>query len=493
MRLLQDSFQRAATSEHIHDASRRKFITRSVLGAGALMVGSAPLEVFAASDPRIVILGAGIAGLHAAYVLRENGFNSFIFEASNRAGGRMYSAKNLMGEGIVTELGAEFIDSTHTDMLDLAAKFNLPLLDTEKDIALDKYVYYFEGKQYNCREVTQALMPYAAAIKADMDALPDVIRYDSYGNADVLDKQSIIAYLQAKGMNGWLLSLFDVAFTTEYGLDASEQSSLNMLFLFDPSLPGCSLFGESDERYKIVGGNQRITDELAKRVGEINYGFEVKSIRNAGTGYRVFFKNGEKVWADYVICTIPFSILRNIDLELKEMTEVKMKCIQDLGYGRNAKTFAGYDSNTWREKGYLGEIFTDKNFQLGWEHSQLQQTKTFGYTFFTGGTQSDRVADWTLDAKLDQYTRQMDEVFAGSKLAFNGKKGQFYWPTFPLAKGSYACYKTGQWTSIAGAESESVGNVLFAGEHCSVNFQGFMNGGAETGRVAAESLLKVLK
>jgi monoamine oxidase len=59
-------------------------------------------------------------------------------------------------------------------------------------------------------------------------------------------------------------------------------------------------------------------------------------------------------------------------------------------------------------------------------------------------------------------------------------------------KGSYACYKVGQWTTIAGAEIEPVGNLLFAGEHCSFDYQGYMNGGAETGRRAAESIINLL-
>jgi monoamine oxidase len=302
-----------------------------------------------------------------------------------------------------------------------------------------------------------------------------------------------MTYLRSKGMNGWLLSLFNVAFTTEYGLEASEQSALNMLLLLDTALPGCSLFGPSDERFKIAGGNQRVTDELADRVGDINFQYEVKSIRDAGSGYRVYFTNGEKVKADYIICTIPFSVLREIDLDLKEMSEVKRKCIRELGYGRNAKTFVGYNKNIWRKNGFLGEIFTDRNFQLGWEHSHLQNTRTFGYTFFTGGIESDAAKDLSLDEKVKKYTAQMDEVFTGSMNELNGRQGQFYWPSFPYAKASYACYRVGQWCSIAGAESDAVGNILFAGEHCSFNFQGFMNGGAETGRVAAENLIRVLK
>jgi monoamine oxidase len=72
------------------------------------------------------------------------------------------------------------------------------------------------------------------------------------------------------------------------------------------------------------------------------------------------------------------------------------------------------------------------------------------------------------------------------------KYSRFHWPTQQYNKAGYSCFKAGQWTTIAGAEGRSVGNLLFAGEHCSYDFQGFMNGGAETGRVAAEEVIKTL-
>jgi len=496
LRLLQHSMMNAFMNQkEVHQIpSRRKFIKQSVLGIGAITMGSAWLESCTSNHKRIVILGAGVAGLHAAYLLKEKGIPFSLYEASKRAGGRMYSQSNLMGEGIVTELGAEFIDSNHEDILHLAKTFQLPLLDTEKDISLEKYIYYFENKKYTCQDLIKALAPFAESIKKDIDTLPEVIRYDNYGNIKAWDEMSIIDYLKSKGINGWLLSLFNIAFTTEYGLEASEQSAINMLFLLDTTMPGCSLFGESDERYKIVGGNQRITDELAKRVGDIHFEHAVTKIVDANEGaYSIHFANGQMVEADYIICTIPFSILRSIELSLKAMSPTKKQCISELGYGRNAKTFAGYDKSVWREKGYLGQTFTDKNFQLGWEHSQLQNTTSFGYTFFTGGTESDVMKEVTLEDKLKKYTSQLEEVFKGSQQALNGKQAQFYWPSYPFAKASYACYKVGQWTKFAGAESETIGHILFAGEHCSYNYQGYMNGGAETGRVAAENLLLLLK
>lgn len=69
----------------------------------------------------------------------------------------------------------------------------------------------------------------------------------------------------------------------------------------------------------------------------------------------------------------------------------------------------------------------------------------------------------------------------------------FNWSKSSLTQGSYAVYRVGDWTSFAGLESKPVGKMYFAGEHCSTDFKGYMNGGAETGRIAAEAIIENLK
>ena len=97
---------------------------------------------------------------------------------------------------------------------------------------------------------------------------------------------------------------------------------------------------------------------------------------------------------------------------------------------------------------------------------------------------------------MDEQTARLvpgaDRVFPGVGAARAEKGARWHWPTYPFTKGSYACYRPGQWTGIRGAEAMRVGNVFFAGEHCSLDYQGYMNGGAETGRKAAETALRVL-
>lgn len=507
LRFLQKAFIKAleknndATDNDKPDPSRRKFISRSAMTIAALAANKAIansnyINRFAAKEQpyKIGILGAGVAGLHAAYLLQKANIETSIYEASGRTGGRMYTAKNMLGQNITTELGGEFVDSDHEDILSLADEFGLERLDTKDDKDLIKQIFYFDGKKYRATDLVTALEPYAVSIKEDIDSLPESsITYHEFGNAEKFDKMSIAAYLHSKGIKGWLGKMLNVAFITEYGLESDEQSAINFLWLFKPDTVGNDLFGESDERYKIKGGNQRVVDELAKRLNNIKINHAVTKIKSKGNGFIVTFNTGTAIDFDYLICTIPFSVLRNITLEIDGISDLKKRSIAELGYGQNAKMFAGFKTRYWRKTGASGQIFSDMPLQLGWDSSQLQKGKAGGYTFYTGGKMSDKMIDNTVPEKTKEYITQLEKIFPGAAKNYNGKNAIFFWPKHVYSLGSYACYKIGQWTTIAGAEIEPVGNLLFAGEHCSADFQGYMNGGAETGRRSAEQLMKLIK
>lgn len=506
LRAIQTAFKSVVSNDNKHPSSvpqnnsRRKFIGNTVIAGATIFANKAfandgYFKSVASIEPpyKIGILGAGIAGLHAAYILKQSNIEATVYESSGRTGGRMYTAKNMLAPGITTELGGEFIDSNHKDVLNLAKEFDLQLLDTELDKDLIKQVFYFGGKKFIVADLENALRPFVASIKQDIDSLPETITYQNYGSAAKWDAISITDYLKLKGISGWLYDMFCVAFTTEYGLDANEQSAINLLWLLVPEKIGEELFGESDERYKIKGGNQLIVDELAKRVGLIKTNHTITAIHSNAKGFSVHFSNQEVKEFDYLICTIPFSVLRNINLQIDGMSNVKKKSIAELGYGKNAKMFAGFKKRYWRKAGATGQLFSDMPLQLGWDSSQLQKGNAGGFTIFTGGKNSDTMIDSPVPKKVKEYLVQLDKIFPGAAKNYNGKNGIFFWPTHPHTLGSYACYKTGQWTTIAGAEIEPVGNLFFAGEHCSADFQGFMNGGAETGRRAAEEIIKKIK
>jgi monoamine oxidase len=493
--------------EKHNNYNRRKFL--GDMGKASLAVAAAGLYescnfLNTKTQPSVAIVGAGIAGLHAAYVLKNAGINATIYEASSRCGGRILTVTDLMGPGLWTEMGGEFIDSTHEDILKLCKKFNLPLLDREPDFAsgLEEFAYFFNGKHYYFRDLLKEMQPFRTQLIKDVAALSKEITFEKFSAADQhFDNMSISSYLDQLGIKGWLRSMFEMAYLAEIGLDASDQSAINMLGIFNPSNEKRNeLFGSSDERYSVIGGNNLLTNALQKELKEqLQFGHYLTALaKNNSNQYVLTFKtNGgtfKDIKADIVIMTMPFTILREVDIKVP-LPQWKMNAIKNLGYGQSSKLFIGVNERTWRQQGFAGYCFTDNGLQNGYDHTQMQGSNKGpgGFTINLGGQRSLDSGPKDMQALQQEYQPLLSSIYPGIEKVFNGKFQRWHWPGFALSKASYTGFKTGQYTSISGATGKPVDNLFFAGEHCSYEFQGFMNGAASTGREAAEMTIEKLK
>jgi monoamine oxidase len=493
--------------------SRRRFMRDSALAAAA---GAATMAGCRSADappdesippaargaaPRIAIVGGGIAGLNTAYKLRKAGLPATIYEAADRTGGRMFTAHDLLGAGLTTELGGEFIDSTHEEMLALMSEFGLERLDTQSPAAasLKPETYFVNGRHYGHEDAAIAFVPLAKQILADYDELGDVVDYETEGGGTAIDRMSIAEYFDKIGATGWMRELLDVAYVTEYGLESAEQSALNFVFLIgtgdleDPE--AMSLLGESDERYKVRGGNQQIVDELARRVeSQIQRRHRLEAVRSRGSYYTLTFQTdggAVDVDADVVVLAIPFTLLRDVKIDV-DLPAFKTRAIRELGYGMNAKVLVGFSSRVWEGQGYSGATYSDESFQLAWANSFLQEGREGGLTLYSGGKAALDAGEGTAERAATRLMAGIERAYPGATRARNGKVSRFHWPTHPWTRASYSCYRPGQWTTIAGAEGVPVGNLFFAGEHCSYDFQGYMNGAAQSGADTARAVMGIV-
>src|SRR5690606_1581846 len=146
--------------------------------------------------PRIAVVGGGIAGLNTAYKLSKAGLSATVYEGADRTGGRMFTARDLLGDGQWTELGGEFIDSTHDEMLALMEEFGLGRRDTQSPDAasLRPETYFIDGRHYTQVQAARAFTPIASKILEDYDALGDVVDYENEGNGTALDRMSCSEY-----------------------------------------------------------------------------------------------------------------------------------------------------------------------------------------------------------------------------------------------------------------------------------------------------------
>lgn len=510
-----------------HTYSRRRFLqdtTKGALGLGMLMATPSLLQSCSdssnnsnSSDEQhalldVAILGGGMAGLNCANHLLGSTLTFKVFEGSKRMGGRILTHYNdAMGLGIYPEFGGDFIDSNHEDMLKLAEEFAIERIDLEEEckrLNLVKDVYYFEGRSISEKEIIKEFKKIAKKISLDIAALGEEYTTE---RAVELDQTALSEYFDSLRCATWLKQLLTSAYLAEYGLDCAQQSTLNFLSMIDTHTDaGFRVFGDSDERFRLKGGNSKLIEKLADKIGEERIAREhlVEAITEQEDGsYLIEFRNKPNVYARQIVCTIPFTILRGVQLKLKNMSAAKQQCIAELGYGNNTKLILGYEGMPWMEEPNraMGYLF-HPDIVNGWDASQNRsEGNTHGaYVCFFGGALSESLNQQSFKNKMsppshvwknelpqtvvDGFVTQLDAIFVNSKSKFKSKHVFANWIDFPFSRGSYSCYKKGQWTSISGLEMEPVGRFYFAGEHCSSDFQGFMNGAAETGRRVAEQI-----
>lgn len=481
--------------------SRRQLLKGgAALGALAALPGVRTLTPRAAGKGNVVVVGAGIAGLTAAYRLHRAGVGVQVYEAQERVGGRMYSLRGHFADQQVAELGGELIDTGHENIRSLCKELHLQLDDLHTDppgVAQD--VWFFGGARRSEAEVVAAFSHVLPAIEAALAPIGDnTVSYNAKNGGEALDRQSIAEWLAKAGVSGWFHDLLDVAFTTEFGREIGEQSSLNFLTMIGTEAGKFEVFGESDERFHIHGGNDQAPTELARRLdGKIDTGARLVRIGERPDGsYELSFERGGStlaVTAEHVVLAIPFTLLREVEVKV-EMPEVKRLAIRELGYGTNAKLMVGFGERVWRTRHKAaGGSFSDLAYQSTWETSRKQGGKAGILTNFVGGKHGLAIADGTPAYQAEKFVADIEKVFPGAAATRGGMaEARFHWPTFPFTRGSYACYLVGQYTGIAGAEGERVRNLHFAGEHTSRDAQGYMEGGCASGEAVAVEILEDL-
>jgi len=506
--------------------TRRDFLKAAgaTVGAAAL-AGSLPAFASSKSAPRIGIMGAGIAGLNAALTLQDKGLASTIFEASDRIGGRMHSLMSgYWNSGQTSEWCGELIDSNHKTIQGLAQRFNLPLVDMiAAQPAGSEDTYYVHGHYYTWEQAVNDFGAITQTLKDQLHAAPFPTLYNSFTTfGQYLDNLSGYDWIEKYVPGGHASDfgeLLDSAYNQEYGLDMTQQSSLNILYLlaYQPNKQaagGFAWYGVSDERYHILGGNQQLPLAIASHIQSaspqctIRMQWRMTAIAvNADGSITCSFSTpagSEQQTFDEVILTMPFGVLRGLDYSGAKFDPLKKTAITELGYGTNTKMNLQFTSRFWNSTGAWpgisdGNIYTDLPFENAWDATRGQEGSTGIMVLFTGGSIGAQVklpqpymTTGQSQAALhyvQQYLANLETVWPGATAHWNGEATVSTPWSDPNLLGSYACWTTGQYTGFSGYERVRQGNVHFAGEHCSINFQGFMEGGAEEGARAAGEII----
>jgi monoamine oxidase len=491
---------------------RRGMTRREVIAGGTGLALAAALSgplprALAASAPRIVVVGAGLAGLSCAYQLKGAGIRAEIYEASDRVGGRCWTRRGDFTQGQIAEHGGELIDQGHTEMRQLAQSLGLDLdnLLAAQPMGTEDF-FYFDGEPYSFEQATDDLKGIWQQIHKDVSAASYPTQYNNFTQRGyVLDHMSILDYINAYvpgGISSPLGQLLDIAYNIEYGAESNVQSSLNLLYLLAYSGQGqLRIFGPSNEKYHVRGGNDQIPTRLADVLsGQIHLGKAMSSIRRNSDGtYRLGFSDGSTVTADRVVLALPFSILRTLDYNRAGFSKLKRTAIEKLGMGTNSKLHVQFGDRYWYTLGNNGNTVADTGYQNTWEVTRAQPGTAGILVDYTGGLIGDSFGpvfdpdSATADARARQFLTQIEPVLAGITPHYNGHATIDYWHAYPWTLGSYSYWKVGQYTEFSGIEGVQEGAVHFCGEHTSVDFQGYLNGAVETGYRAASEVLAALK
>jgi monoamine oxidase len=492
--------------------TRRRLLRLSAAAAGAAALS--PVLNWSAraqnGKPSVGIVGGGVAGLTAAYRLQAAGAKPVLFEASNRWGGRMLTIYDFY-KGMFCELGGEFVDTDHKDIIDLSDELGV---GTELlDVAGGEDLYFFSGAWHTPKDMidpkkkTGAFAPIAEKIAEDAGKLYD--EEENWTNfAHELDKMSLKAYLdQFRGKaEEWVIDLLNVAYIGEFGLEPDELSCLHLVdYIYTDMSKPFSIFGPSDQAFRIKGGSSALINALVialkdKADMRLGYALTALDVQDEKIAMTFDAPGGTKTESfDTVILSLPFTRLRKVKgLESLELEPLKLKAINELCYGTNAKLFSGTKTRPWlsRDSGLPaasdGNFYTDLGFQNIWDQSANQPGEAGIITDFLGGKAGlteESTARKILNDGLAKMAPKIAESLDPLAVA------SFFWATYPYTLGSYCSACVGQYTTLleVAAEPALDGRVQFAGEHTSFDWLGFMNGGVQSGDRASAALIELLK
>ncbi|MGA8575194.1 MAG: NAD(P)/FAD-dependent oxidoreductase [Candidatus Cybelea sp.] len=499
-----------------------------VRGAGWAALGAAAIPEFVAAASsaalrreRIAIVGAGIAGLVAAMRLRDAGIDATVYESSARIGGRMHSERSYWDAGQHTEWCGAMVDSTHANIRGLARRFHQGLLDTHAarpPRARD--TCYLDGSYYT---MVQADRDFARIYPILQEQLGRVAPNTTYANAtptarrlDAMSMRDWIARYVPGGLDSALGRLIAESYRNEYGREIGELSALNLVAQLGAQKNygeshEMNVLGYSDQRYILADGSQSLPEAIAAWLpaGSVLLEHRLLAIRRMpGGSYELRFdRRGarERLYADRVILALPFIALRALDYSGAGFDNAKNNAIENLGYGYHTKLHLQFDRRAWMRPDHpwpeptTGQIWTTLPVQSALDYSLGQRGEQGLIEAFTAAdpamieTPPMPYAKVGEAAPVDWHVRrffdQLDRIWPGVAATWNGKATFGNAQADPNILASYSCWLVGQYTTIAGHEARAQGRVHFAGEHTSIAYQGFMEGGAESGFRAADEVL----
>ncbi len=486
--------------------NRREVIKHGVSSIAFALMSTTFKPISAATQDTIdvAIIGGGLAGLTFAYKIKEKNLSSTIFEAHpTRLGGRVRTLKNFNSDQQYVELGAEYLNKNHSNILDICKKLGLTVVDVNSPLAVKKNMdlFYADNRIISQTELIEVSKVLLNLINYDLKNAPKdengtILWPDCSSSNDFwiqLDKLSVAEYLNkfTEYLPKWYINLLLNGLATLNGTDASIQSCISLLQFFpreiDPQK--FSLWQECDESLKIVGGNISLIDKLKEEVAKktiINMSHKLIRIEDKINYFLLTFATPsgiKEIKSRRVVIAIPCKVIKEIEgITSLEISKIKKEAIKNYGFGTNAKIILGFKNKIWLQKHQNSllekRLGSDEVCGAVWESTRLQKGSKGALTLLLGGKNGEQQNKEHYTQALKLYAKLYPNIAS----LYDNRKTSIYWTQQSLIKGSYSSPLVGQFTSLYGCwkQPELNNRLHFIGEHVSTDYYGYLEGACES-------------
>lgn len=442
------------------------------------------------SSREVLVLGAGLAGLAAAYELKRAGYAVTVLEARSRPGGRVLTYRDPFADGLYAEMGAEYVDATDEYDHRFCKEFGLKVMTAKlydaifvrgRKLKMASFKQNKETLPYAGTEPARLFGQEARHLKRLLDLMSDPERLPP--EILKLDNVSVVELLLQEGAPEDILALYTYTQATESTARPHEMSALAMVRSHRRS------FSEDTDEGRVLGGNDQLPRALARALsGQILYDRPVRRIVHDRDGAEVFFDEGGAVRSlrtPRLVVAIPFKVLRDVEIT-PSFTFAKMRCIETLAYGHVMKIAMQYARRFWDEPGSLGQrVFTDTILRRIYHFSVDQPGPRGLLMSFTSGADAEKLGRMPETERLRVALEETTRIWPEAPRYWEGGAVK-YWNEDPWIRGSYSFEGVGQARDFLEIARAIEGRVHFAGEHTSIH-RASMNGALESGvRVAEE-------
>jgi monoamine oxidase len=467
----------------IDTMTRRAFLQGSIAAGTALLL-SGPRALAKRANPsgkRIIVIGAGFAGLTAAYELLSAGYDVTVLEARDRVSGRVVSFGNFV-PGRWVEGGGELIGSNHPLWAAYAKKFGLEFLQVP-DTSAD-WPVVIDGKLLSESEAAplwEGLDDILESIGNDAGPILEDTPWES-PDAKKLDMTTVPEKIMSVDAPEIAKKAIIGDFVSETGVPSDRQGYLGLL----TAVKGGSIekYWTETEVYHCKGGNQQLAQRLAAEIGaeRILLNLPASEVTIGTDRVVVACADGRTFTADDAILTVPPSVWDNIEFDppLPALLRPQM--------GHNVKSLISLKNRFWLSDNLSPESLSNGNVQATWEATAGQEGDTAAMIAFSGGPSADAMRAIPADKRDAAYAEELQQRYPKFAEAF--VRSLFMdWPAAPWTRASYSFAAPGEVTTMGPLLHKGIEDRLhFAGEYACYKFAGYMEGGLNSGVTVARRL-----